>query len=45
MAHTHTSLQYHTVFGTHQRRPLLTDQFVNLLRRHDIAFDAAHLWD
>ena len=25
MAHTHTSLQYHAVFSTHQRRPLLTE--------------------
>ena len=25
MSHTYTSLQYHTVFSTHQRRPFLTE--------------------
>lgn len=34
-------LPYHT----YHKKQSFREEFVNLLRRDDIAFDAAHLWD
>ena len=49
MSHTYTSLQYHLVLGTKERRPFLSkesfqDEFLSLLQRHGIAYEERYLW-
>jgi REP element-mobilizing transposase RayT len=60
MPQSFTSLHYHIVFSTKDRRPMIADdirqrlydyiggildEFVTLLKRHEIDFEERYLWD